>query len=398
MLISFLFRYLNKVKLPDTFTKLFCPKSRPQFKAKPEVVKDPVFHERLRQSFPLWSEVRQAGPDILSWWEVIVKPGVKKLLIERGKELNRERSGQLNLLLLKQAYFVSRLQQGDKSKLAKLKEIQAEIQMWYESDCEKIKLQARAEEINSSENVRIYHHELHAKSIKKSAILKLETETGTLEGHDACRNYLERAVGDLLLHPADLDEAAQESLLQEVRPVFTAEDNLMLSKEPSKDEVKESVWSANMNAAPGTDGLTNLVYKQCWDELGDSLSDVAKAVMGGKSPTLSQRTSLMVYGSKANKPPNSPDPKHKRRISLLNSDFKIISGIPNNRFKKVVTHTLNPNQLSAGDDRRILNGINRARDVSSWLSAKIKEQEHIYGPVSPGQGKTSIFVYLFFER
>ena len=180
-----------KVKLPETFSRLLCPKSKPQFKAKPEVVRDAVFSERLKQSFSLWSEVRQAGLDILSWWELIVKPGVKRLLLQRGKELNKERSGQLNLLLLKQSYFVLKLQHGDRSKLAKLKEIQTEIQKWYESDCEKIKLQARAEEINSSENVRIYHHELHAKSIKKSAILKLETEAGTLEGHDACASFLD---------------------------------------------------------------------------------------------------------------------------------------------------------------------------------------------------------------
>ena len=69
-----------------------------------------------------------------------VKPGVKKLLIQRGKELNKEKSGQLNLLLLKQAYFVLKLQNGDKNQLAKLKEVQAEIQGWYERDCEKIKL------------------------------------------------------------------------------------------------------------------------------------------------------------------------------------------------------------------------------------------------------------------
>ena len=39
------------------------------------------------------------------------------------------------------------------------------------------------------------------------------------------------------------------------------------------------------------------------------------------------------------------------------------SGIDNSRFKKVATHTLNPNQLSAGDDRRINHGINKARDA-----------------------------------
>ena len=78
----------------------------------------------------------------------------------------------------------------------------------------------------------------------------------------------------------------------------------------------------------------------------------------------------MVYGSKANKPANSPDPKHKRRISLLNSDFKIITGIDNSRLKKVATHTLNANQLSVGDDRRIHHGICKARDAINVANNK----------------------------
>ena len=71
----------------------------------------------------------------------------------------------------------------------------------------------------------------------------------------------------------------------------------------------------------------------------------------------------MVYGCKANKPSNSLDPSHKRRISLLNADFKIISGIENIRFKKVATHTLSKSQLAVGDDRRIHHGINKVRDA-----------------------------------
>ena len=103
---------------------------------------------------------------------------------------------------------------------------------------EKVKLQSRSDEIDSSENVRIYHHELHAKHINKSAILKLKTEKGLLEGHAACAEYLEQAVGDLLLHPADLDADAQDALLKEVKCVFTAKDNEMMRKLPTKDEVK----------------------------------------------------------------------------------------------------------------------------------------------------------------
>ena len=167
-----------KVKLPESQSKFLCPRSKPQFKAKPDVVRDKVFNERLKVKFSAWSEVRQSGLNLMSWWEIIVKPGIKHLLIERGKEINKERSGYLNLLLLKQAYLVQKLQKGDMSRLASLKQVQAEVQTWYEVESEKVELQSRTDEIDTSEKVRIYHHELHAKQIKRSSILKLNTEGG----------------------------------------------------------------------------------------------------------------------------------------------------------------------------------------------------------------------------
>ena len=183
-----------------------------------------------------------------------------------------------------------------------------------------------------------------------------------MSGHNDCTFFLEQSVAKLLLKPGELNEGAQDKLLAEVQPVFTDADNELLTKLPDKKEVKESVWSANLHAAPGTDGLTSYLYYHCWDLLGDALLDVVLAVHGGHAPSLSQRTSLMVFGNKPKKP-NSTKPSDKRKISLLNSDFKIITGVCNNRFKKVATRTLSPYQLAAGDDRRIHHGINAARDA-----------------------------------
>ena len=69
------------------------------------------------------------------------------------------------------------------------------------SDSEKIKLQSKTDEVNSSEGVRIYHHELHAKHIKKSSILKLKTENGILQGHEEVRRFLEESVDTSLPPP-----------------------------------------------------------------------------------------------------------------------------------------------------------------------------------------------------
>ena len=276
--------------------------------------------------------------------------------------MNKERRNYLNLLQVRQSYLTRKIQQGQTSKLTDLKHVQLQIEQWYDEECAKIALQSRADDVQQSEKIRIYHHDIHQKLIKKSAIMKLDTNEGLLEGHEACSQYLENTVADLLLQPAMLDPVAQRVLLEEVEPVFTDADNEMICALPDKDEVKEVVWSSNQHAAPGTDGLTAYLYRQCWDQLGEPLTEVAQAVFKGKQPTSSQRTSLMVFGAKPKKL-QSNKPKDKRKISLLNVDFKVMTGLEAKRHRKIMTHTVSSLQLVAGDDRRVHHGIALARDA-----------------------------------
>ena len=95
---------------------------------------------------------------------------IKQLLIQRGKEVAKERREILNLLFIRQAYLVRKVQKGNIHKLAELKLVQAEIQNWYIKESGKIKIQCKVIEIDETENVRIYNHEIHQKKVKKSAI------------------------------------------------------------------------------------------------------------------------------------------------------------------------------------------------------------------------------------
>ena len=75
----------------------------------------------------------------------------------------------------------------------------------------------------------------------------------------------------------------------------------------------------------------------------------------------------MIFGTKPKKP-LSIKPEDKRRISLLNSDFKLSTAIEADMFKQTYNHTLSPIQLVAGSDRRIHHGINKARDCINAVS------------------------------
>ena len=83
--------------------------------------------------------------------------------------------------------------------------------------------------------------------------------------------------------------------------VFTDEDNIKLEAEPSDKEVLKTISESNVHAAPGTDGLTNYFYKKCFHIVGEALTEVVVSVFSGCKPTMSQRTSKMVFGSKPKK-------------------------------------------------------------------------------------------------
>ena len=356
------------VLLPDPLSRILCPKGRPSFRMKEEVIKNQLFQKSLAEAMLGWNQIKDFGMDTLQWWEVVVKPGIRKLAMLRGKQMNKDSKEELNLLLVRQAYINKKVKLGDLSKFGEVQTIHHQIQAWYKKTCDKVKDQSRATEFQRSEKVTIYHHEIHQKIIKKSAILKLDTPVGLLEGHDKCSEYLESQVKDLLLNDAQLDPIAQEKLLEEVMPCFTEADNAMFRTPPSKKDVKETVDASNVHAAPGNDGIPSLFYKVCWDIIGDPLTEVMLEIFRGKPLPPSLRSSLMVFGSKPKKP-NSIKPQDKRRISLLNSDFKVASGLEARKLKKTLTHSLSPLQLVAGEDRRIHHGINLARDAI-WAAGK----------------------------
>ena len=77
------------------------PRGQPQIKIKNETITDEIFQQRMSESMIQWKQIRNNGLDVLTWWELIVKPGLRSLAIQRNKEMNKEERGKLNLFLIK---------------------------------------------------------------------------------------------------------------------------------------------------------------------------------------------------------------------------------------------------------------------------------------------------------
>ena len=356
------FGHIVTFEVAEPLSKLLLPQSRPTFKIKPDTIRDQIFQNRISDASKSWGELMKRGINISFLWEEIIKKEIRSIAIERGREITWEKRGELNLLFLRMNYLARALQKGDLSVLSSLKTIQKLIVEWYEKESQKIILQSKSNECEMNEKVRIYHHSLHAKTIRKGSILKLQTERGLLTGHQECANYLEDQVQTLLLNKHPYKQGSRDALLNFVPKVFTDTDNKMLLKPPTQDEIYKVISISNQLASPGTDGIPYFFYKTCWSYIKDFLIAMIKCFHDGGNTSKSQKISMMVFMCKP-KYLDSLKPGHKRRISLLNTCFKIMSGIESLRFSSIATRIISPLQLVAGEDRRIHHGICRARDT-----------------------------------
>ena len=57
------------------------------FKIKNDVACDPDFKKSVAASITVWKEMLNYGLDIITWWEIVVKPGIRRLAMERAKSI-----------------------------------------------------------------------------------------------------------------------------------------------------------------------------------------------------------------------------------------------------------------------------------------------------------------------
>ena len=115
------------ISLPDPLSKIICPKGAQSFRLRDEVILDSQFQQNLSEAMVGWSNVKQYGMDTLPWWELVVKPGVRRL----GRQMLKDSRAELNLVLIRQAYLNKKVRLDMTSKLTELKTVHSLIQKWY---------------------------------------------------------------------------------------------------------------------------------------------------------------------------------------------------------------------------------------------------------------------------
>ena len=142
--------------------------------------------------------------------------------------------------------------------------------------------------------------------------------------------------------------------------LVTDEENEMLRRPFSMDEIKEAVFGSYAAGAPGPDGFSFLFYQKFWDLIKHDLMALVREFESGNLNVSRLNYAIITLIPKE---PDARDMKKFRPISLGNCSLKIISKAITNRISPVGSRIIANNQTTFIKGRFILESVVAAQEL-----------------------------------
>ena len=171
------------------------------------------------------------------------------------------------------------------------------------------------------------------------------------------------------LYTADrnVPESRQSELLDLIDRQLQIEEKKKLDEKITKKDLLDNLRETENNKAPGLDGLPFEFYKTFWNLLGDDFYELTNAIFDQGRLTSSQQVALISLLAKDG---DRKDLDNWRPLSLLCTDYKIITKTIATKIKQVLPSIIHEDQSCAVPGRTIHNNLMLTRDILSYTKQK----------------------------
>lgn len=229
----------------------------------------------------------------------------------------------------------------------KIEHLQREID-WYENQGARIRAKMPQIEQDEEPTKEFFKSEEHIQV--KNKLDTLQKPNGQLTS-DAMeiKNMVKKKYDELwgIRHPINLPKLKEIlTHFKSSRPPFNVSHSQLISVK----EVEEALKNTKKEKSPGTDGIPYEYYKHFWSNLKYHITDVLNNIFLQNKLTSTMEIALV---SLIPKKGNLHDLQNWRPISLLNSDYKILSKILSSRVKNFLKLIISKEQKCGIPGRRI---------------------------------------------
>lgn len=127
---------------------------------------------------------------------------------------------------------------------------------------------------------------------------------------------------------------------------------------------KRSVFDMHPSKAPGPDGFTALFYQKLWPIGGDTIINAALSILNGQGDLTEWNNTTITLIPKIINPTTMKD---FRPISLCNTCYKIVARAITNRFRPILSQTIDDYQSAFIPGRLIMDNVIVGFECMNWI-------------------------------
>lgn len=299
----------------------------------------------------------EAWDDLKSAWGDILR--------KTGRERKRRITREMNELLRRR-----RIIEGADTLTACTQDYLDSLQVRYDRLLQELTQRSGATQQSEGEDSTVDLREAYGNASLKITELRRPDGTTTVDPAEITaifRDHFKSAFQEPQPRGPETEPGLLTDLCSKLRRL-DGDECVTLCGEASLEELRYAVKSMTPNSAPGTDGLTAAFYATFFDVLGDPLLALVNQVLTQHSKPNSFSAGRIVLILKEGAPPC--EPASWRPITLLNTDYKIVATILNNRLKPFLPDIIAAHQSCAVPGRSIFANLSLTRDVFEYASRK----------------------------
>ena len=249
--------------------------------------------------------------------------------------------------------------------------IKSELETLYVERSRGSMIRSRVQYINENENATKFFLNLEKQNYNKKCIKMLITEnreeiTDEKEILNEQKNYYKNLYSDYIpnISNDDLVEMEQDFLESADMKKLNVEQKDFIDSEMTIEECGKALSQLSNNKSPGCDGLPTEFYKFFWGHLKYIVYDSFKWSIENNSLSVDQKRGVITLVPKQGK-----DVRHLsnwRPISVLNTDYKILTKLYALRLQTVLGDIINPDQVGYLKGRFIGENIRTIKDIMDY--------------------------------
>lgn len=335
------------------------PKYKPPYwKLDTTLLKSEEYQEIITNILNYFEEKSQQPTcDINILWDQL-KEEVKIASQRFTKHLNQKATEQLSLLQAQFHHISSKNQLSSKDEQI-LIQIEKEISQFYKSSSTN-KLQLFETQICKEANTQSkFFLRLAKKATSSLEMDQLEVDGEVTTDNTRIFPFVQQTFASSF-SDEDMNQVDPSNRIYQDLPKLSQCDREFCEKDITEKEIEESIKQAQLNRAPGFDGLPIEFYKLFWSKLKVVFMKLVKNFEEtGELPRSMKKIIIRPIPKKGDR----LKLKNWRPISLMNTDYKIISRVYSRRISCVVSTLLSSDQSYCVPGKTIYDNLHLIRNV-----------------------------------